>query len=30
MLADFVAEIARECADVGMIVENRLAETTKS
>ena len=26
MLADFVAEIAVECAQVGMIIDNRLAE----
>ena len=25
MLADFVAEIARECADIGVILDNRLA-----
>jgi hypothetical protein len=28
MLADFVAEIARECADIGVILDNRLALPT--
>ncbi|UJW84599.1 LysR family transcriptional regulator [Devosia sp. SL43] len=30
MLADFIAEIAQECAKVGMIIDNRLVELTSA